>query len=182
MLPIGRGVPPFVGHDTSRGVLPLVYVNRPASANDQTHPEESNSDDGWRGGRRAISIVTRLRRAHSPRPFTLPIIIEKERRNGGEIGFLHALCIPSAGGAVFYRACKQGTDRKVTYIQSLLLLIFLPSPPFRSVPGKSIRAPRLSVGETIWLDGEREGSFSSYSFIPTLCTREVSYFWIKLLG
>lgn len=171
MLPIGRGVPPFVGHDTSRGVLPLVYVNRPASANDQTHPEESNSDDGWRGGRRAISIVTRLRRAHqhSPRPFTLPIIIEKERRNGGEIGFLHALCIPSAGGAVFYRACKQGTDRKVTYIQSLLLLIF--PPPFVQFLGNRFEPP-VSLLERRFGSMEKEkGAFLLiHLFLP--CVHE----------
>lgn len=151
----------------------MVYVNRPASANDQTHPEESNSDDGWRGGRRAISIVTRLRRAHqhSPRPFTLPIIIEKERRNGGEIGFLHALCIPSAGGAVFYRACKQGTDRKVTYIQSLLLLIFLPPPPFVQFLGNRFEPP-VSLLERRFGSMEKEkGAFLLiYLFLP--CVHE----------
>lgn len=77
--------------------------------------QESNSDDGeeGRGVRlRAISIVTCWRvhvqgyrvyeahEYHSPRPFMLPIIIEKERRNRarppGKLASSMPLCIPSA--------------------------------------------------------------------------------------
>lgn len=54
-----------------------------------------------------------------PRPFTLPIIIEKERRNGGEIGFLDALCIPSAGGSFFIEPSLQTRNRPEGYLYTI---------------------------------------------------------------
>lgn len=85
-------------------------------------------------------------------------------------------------GAVFLssRPCKQGTDRKVTYIQSLLLLpllIFPPPPPFRSVPvllgnrfeppppPHSVRIEELERGDDLARWRKRRESFSSYLFI-----------------
>lgn len=73
-----------------------------------------------------------------PRPFTLPIIIEKERRNGGEIGFLDALCIPSAGGSFFIEPSLQTRNRPEGYLYTISPPPpppnLPPPPPFRSVP------------------------------------------------